>query len=445
MVVKPAVTDWRERYAEKLMSPREAMDIVKPGDTVWVGGLNSVPVTLCGALAERAAELPGVAVYTFLTPFNWDRPEVRENFRIVSFYAGPLERTPIHAGRFEYVPVAGFREGRMPHGTHREYDVAAIPISPPDEDGYCSFGSAVFFSPAIVRLAKQLVGEVHPEFIRTGGQNAVHISKFARLAEAAGPPPPAPIPPRSEETVYAAEVICTLTAAELIPDRATLQIGIGDVSAAMCLYLTDKHDLGIHTELLPGGVADLVQRGVVTGRYKEVHPGKVVASTAAQLSREELDYMDGNPVYELYDFTHTDDMRVLLQFENFVAINNALLVDVTGNVCSEAWGPQVFSGPGGQPTFTYAASVTNAHSIIVLPSSQLADGVRHPRIVPALPEGSTITAHRAFVDYVVTEQGIAHLSGKSLRERAAELISVAHPDVRGELRDQARKLYGVSV
>jgi 4-hydroxybutyrate CoA-transferase len=445
MVVKEPAANWRERYADKLVSPREAMAVVKPGDTVWLGGLNAVPTTLCGALAEWAPELQDVTLATFITPFNWDKPELLRSFRILDAYAGPLERPALHEGRFDYVFMAGFREGHMPWCYHRDYDVAAIPISPPDEDGYCSFGGAVFFNPTIVTLAKQLVGEIHPEFIRTGGQNSIHISKFARLAEAAGPPPPAPIPPRSQETVYAAEVICTLTAAELISDRDTLQIGIGDVSAAMALYLTDKHDLGIHTELLPGGIAELVKQGVVTGKYKEVHPDKVVASLAAQLTQEELDYIDGNPAFELYDFNHTDDMRVLLQFEKFVAVNNALFVDITGNVCAETSGPQVFSGPGGQPTFTYAAHVTNAHSIIVLPSSQLVGDVRHPRIVPMLPEGSTVTAHRAFVDYVVTEQGIAHLSGKSLRERAAELISVAHPDFRGELRQQAKKIYGVTV
>jgi 4-hydroxybutyrate CoA-transferase len=445
MVVKQPMANWRERYAGKLMSPGEAMQIVRPGDRVYLGVLNCIPVTLCAALAERANELHDVTVYTMLTPFNWDRPELLNSFRIIGGYTGPLERQAVREGRFDYCPIGAFREGRMPSGYHIPYDVACIPISPPDEDGYCSFGSAVFFGPVLVNLAKQLVGEVHPEFIRTGGQNSVHISKFARLAEAAGPPPATPIPPRSEETVYAAEVICTLTAAELVADGDTLQIGIGDVSAAMALYLTDKHDLGIHTELLPGGVTELVKQGVVTGRYKEVHPNKVVASVAAQLPAEELEYINGNPDFELYEFGHTDDMRVLLQFEKFVGINNALFVDLTGNVCAETWGPQVFSGPGGQPTFSYAAHVTNQHSVIVLPSSQLIEGVRYPRVVAALAEGSTVTSHRAFVDYVVTEQGIAHLSGKTLRERAAELLSVAHPDFRADLRQQAKKLYGVSV
>jgi len=444
MVIKDLATGWRGQVADKLTSPAEAMAIVRPGDTVWMGAAGSVPTTLCDALAGRAAALPGVTVATLLTAYDWDRPELLQHFRIRGGYAGPVERPAVQAGRFELVPVAGFREGRMPNGFDLAYDVAAIPISPPDADGYCSFGPTVFFGPTIAATARQLVGEVHPEYIRTGGQNRIHISRFARLAEAAGPPLPAPFAPRSEETVYAAEVICTLTASELIPDRATLQMGTGDVSAAMALYLTDKHDLGLHAELLPGGIVDLVEQGVVTGRYKEVHPGKVVASFAAQLSPEELARIDGHPAFELYDFNHTDDLRVILQFQNFVAVNNALFVDLTGNACAESWGALPYTGPGGQPTFAYAASTISARSIIVLPSSQLVAGVRHPRIVATLPEGSTITAHRAFVDYVVTEQGIATLTGKSLRERIGELISVAHPDLRGELRQAAAHVYDVT-
>jgi 4-hydroxybutyrate CoA-transferase len=445
MVIKDAAVNWREQVADKLMSPREAMQAVKPGDAVWLGGLGTVPVTLCAALAERADELADVTIDTFLTPFNWDRPELLKAFRIRTGYAGPLERKAAQEGRFEFIPLAGFREGKMPTGYDREYDVGCIPISPPDEDGYCSFGSSVFFGPTIVAHSKLLIGEVHPEFIRTGGQNSVHISRFAHLAEFTGPAPAAPIAPRSEETVYAAEVICTLTATELVPDRSTVQIGLGDVSAALALYLTEKQDLGIHTELLPGGIVDLVDRGVVTGKYKEVHPGKVVASLAAQLSPEELVRINGNPVFELYDFNHTDDMRLLLQFEHFVAINNALFIDLTGNVCSETWGALPYTGSGGQPTFAYAAHVTNRHSIIVLPSSQLVNDERQPRIMATLPEGSTVTTHRGFVDYVVTEQGIAALSGKSIRERIGELISVAHPDFRADLRRQAAKIYNVTV
>jgi acyl-CoA hydrolase len=437
--------DWLRQVGDRLMSPAEAMRIVKSGDIVWMGAASSVPVTLCQGLTARADELADVTICTCLTPFDWDRPELMGAFTIRTGYTGPLERKPVQEGRFEYVPVAGFREGRMPAGWDFDYDVATIPISPPDGDGYCSFGSSVFFAPTVMATSKRLVGEIHPDFIRTGGQNRVHISKFDRVTLFEGQAAPAPIAPRSQETVAAAEVICSLTAYELIPDRSTIQIGTGDVSAAICFYLGDRHDLGIHTEMLPAGVVDLVDQGVVTGKYKAVHAGKVVASFTAQIPPEELARIDGHPDFELYDFNHTDDMRLILQLENFVAINNALFVDLTGNVCAESWGPLPYTGTGGQATFAYASHVTNRHSIIVLPSSQLVNNERQPRIVATLPEGSTITSHRGYVDYVVTEQGIAKLSGESLRERIAALISVAHPDFRADLRTAAAKVYNLSV
>jgi 4-hydroxybutyrate CoA-transferase len=240
-------------------------------------------------------------------------------------------------------------------------------------------------------------------------------------------------------------VICTLVAAEIVKDRATLQIGIGDVSAALLAFLGDKHDLGIHTELCPGGIVDLVRRGVVTGKYKSLHPGKVVASALAQMPEEDLDFIHENPLFELYDFTYTDDLRNLLQLEGFTAINNALFVDLTGNVCSETRGSEVFSGPGGQPAFAVSASTSSGGSVIVLPSSQLRPDGRVPRVVAELPPGSTPTVHRGFVDAVVTEQGIARLRGKGLRERVGEMLAVAHPDFRADLRKDARRLYAAAL
>lgn len=438
------VFDWKERYADKVGTAAEAVSIIKNGDRVWAGGWTSVPVELCQALQGRAGELRDVHVGTYLTPVNWDKPEVLESFHVTTFYAGPYERAAARAERFDYVPVAQWRDGQLPPGIDRGFDVALVPISPPDQEGWCSFGGGVWFGPTVAKNTKTLIGEVHPEFIRTAGNNRVHVSQFAKLAEYSLPASAPPIPPRSEETELAAQIICTLVANEIVYDRATLQFGVGDVSAALPVFLGERHDLGVHTEIMPGGVVDLVKQGIVNSKYCELHPGKFFASALVQMPQEEMDYIASDPRFELHDFTHTDDLRNLLQIENFVAVNNAMAVDLTGNTASETMGPDVFSGTGGQAAFAVGASTSSGGSVIVLPSSQLVGGERHSRILGGHPEGTTITVHRGFVDFVVTEQGVARLRGKSLRERVNEMISVAHPDFRAELRKDAARIYGIS-
>jgi 4-hydroxybutyrate CoA-transferase len=233
-----------------------------------------------------------------------------------------------------------------------------------------------------------------------------------------------------------------LIANELINDGDTVQIGLGSVSSPIAMYLEHKNDLGIHTEVIPGGVARLVQKGVVTGKYKTVNPGKVVASAGIGVFPDELAIIDRNPNFEFYDFTYTDDLRLLVNQKNYVAVNNALAVDLGGQACSESIGPYMYTGTGGQTIFTITAAYCNpGKSVIVTPSSAVVTGRRISRIVPMLEPGSVVTAQRAFVDYVVTEQGIATLKGKSLRQRAAALIEVAHPDFREELRKEAKRIY----
>lgn len=436
---------WREKHAAKLGTMAEAVGVIESGHKVWCGGWTSVPVQLCSALAERAGEISDVTIGTYLTAYNWDQPKVLENFHVITFYAGPYERTPAREGRFDFIPVAQWREGKLPPGLDLGFDVALIPISPPDEDGWCSFGGGVWFGPTISKHAKVLIGEVHPEFLRTGGQNRIHIDQFARVAEYVPQKSPLVIPPRSEETELAAQVICTLVASEIVYDRCTLQFGVGDVSAALPVFLGDKHDLGVHTEILPGGIVELVKQGVVNSKYSTLNPEKFVASALVQMPQEELDYIASDPRFELYDFTYTDDLRNLLQIENFVAVNNAMAVDITGNAASETMGAKLFSGTGGQAAFAVGASTSSGGSVIVLPSSQLVGDTRHPRIVGGHPEGTVVTVHRSFVDFVVTEQGIARLRGKTLKQRVNEMIAVAHPDHRAELRADAKRLYGISV
>ncbi|HMO94894.1 MAG TPA: hypothetical protein PKD27_02165, partial [Tepidiformaceae bacterium] len=221
-----AVADWRDRVAGKLVSPEEAVALVKDGDSVWTGGWTSVPPQLCGALAATGPRLKDVTIVNFLSPFPWDQPEILEHYKVITGYCSPLDRQAAREGRIEYVPVSQFREGTMPPGLDR-FDVALIPISPPDEDGWCSFGSGVFFGPTVASISGTLIGEIHPEFIRTGGQNRIHIDRFERVIEYNLPPAVAPIPPRSEETEAAAQVICALVANEIVYDGCTLQFGIG--------------------------------------------------------------------------------------------------------------------------------------------------------------------------------------------------------------------------
>ncbi len=461
--------DWHESLAGKLVSPREAVRAVKPGDQVTVAPFTCTPFTLCEALYERRNELRDVRIDHHASLFRWVRegedsgpsaplrpgsPALgglggsgdRTGFEVHTCYATPLDRDGVNAGRVEFLPTARWRADEVPPGWTQEPDVYLVPVSPPDGRGYCSFGPGVWFSPTFCQRAKTVIAEVHESFIRTGGKNFVHASQIDYWTEAQQPTGGAPVPPRTEEETAVTEVICALAASELINDRDTIQVGIGTVSSAIALYLHEKHELGMQTEMVPGGTVDLVDEGVLTGRYKTLHQGKVVGSVLVAMPPEEMARIDGHPAFELHEFGYCDDVRLLAQQDNLVATNNALFVDLTGQVASETIGPRVWTGVGGQTAFAMAAQYSRGgRSITMLPSSHLLNGERVTRIVPVLPQGTAVTIPRTFVDHVVTEHGIATLHGKTVRERIGELIGVAHPDFRGELKTEARRLYGVAV
>ena len=439
--------NWRDLCRSKLTTPQEAVKLVRSGDTVAVATYLSTPFTLCRALLERArsGEFRNVRIEHPAPLFGWTDPDVRDALELRALYLTPQNRDACHAGAMEYVPVGIWKSYEPPGGFSSHPDVFLVPVSPPDAKGYCSFGSGVWLSGPLARNAKLVIAEVRPDFIRTYGENYIHLDQIDVLVEADMPvaSSPAPAPPNEEE-VAAVEVICSLVASELVKDRDTLQIGVGTASSPLGLYLHGKNDLGIHTEVLTGGIVDLVKQGVVTGKYKEVHPFKVVATGIAALSREELDEIHENPIFELYDFGYVDDLRRVIQMENFVAVNNALLVDLTGQVAAESLDHRMYSGVGGQSVFMIAGAYSRGgRSVSVLPSSSIprATGQRVSRIVPVLPPGCSVTVPRTFVDYVVTEYGIATLRGKSLKERARELVAVSHPDMRPELAKQAAALY----
>jgi len=448
--------DWRRRYAHKLRTAAEAVADVRSGQSVTVAMYDGVPPSLCNALAARAPELEDVTVFHFVANFPWyryneGRDEGRPRaFRHLTPFATNVDRAAVREGDVEYLPVGIWRSGRVPPGAG-PFDYHLCTVSAPDGEGWCSFGSSVWMNPTFADNSSTIVAEVDESAIRTGGQNRIHIDRIDRLVEQdvqirekiRGGMTRAQ--ERTDEETAVAEVICTLVGMELVRDGDTVQIGTGAVSAALAPYLAHRRDLGIHTELLPGGVTELVEAGVVTGRRKGTHAGKVVATGLALISPEEIEYIDGNASFELYDFTYTDDIDVLCREPRLVAVNNAMQVDLTGQVNGESIGPWPYTGPGGQTAFAVAAHhAEDGRSVIVLPSSYTRDGEIRSRIVASLDPGAPVTVPRSAVDFVVTERGVATLRGKSVRERIGELIAVAHPDCRSQLREDAGRLYGWS-
>lgn len=441
------MADWRDRVRDKLVTAESAVGHVKSGDTVGVGPFTATPFTLCRALAERGrkGELERVRVEHLASLAPWTDRELQGAFELVDNYATPPNRAACHAGEMEYLPVGLWKSYELPAGVTARPDVYLVPVSPPDAKGFCSFGPGVWMSPTIVRNAALVIAEVQPDFIRTFGENYVHVGEIDWLVDGSGSPAPPAAPPPSEEEAAQVAAICGRVATELVSDGDTVQMGLGTVSGALGHFLGERNDLGVQTELVTGGIAGLVERGVVTGRRKTLHPHKVVGSALAALPSDEMLAIHENPVFELYDFGHTDDLRRLIQQEHFVAVNNALIVDLSGQVSAEAFDHRMYTGVGGQTVFMIAGAYSpGGRSVSVVPSSSVpgGSGRRVSRIVPTLPPGTPVTVPRTYVDHVVTEFGIADLRGRTLKQRARSLCEVAHPDFRDALRDRARELYG---
>jgi len=436
--------DWRQRYAEKLTTPEDAVRAVKDGDRVVIGMHYQTPLALCRALAARGNELRNVEIENSISTFiSWWEDDEPNNLAVRSFFLQASDRPAMRRGLLDYVIAPPTRSDQS-YWLDRQPDVFLTSISPPDDDGWCSFGMSVWGAPEVCREATTVIGEVNERFIRTGGDNRVHISRFAKLVDA----PPVwkylRRPPRTDEENAITDVICTLVASEIVQDGDTLQMGTGTVSAALAPFLVHRHDLGVHSELIFGGIPDLVDVGIVTGARKTVHPGKVVGASFGPLSREEFDRVDGDERYELYCMSHTNDIAVIAAHDNMCVVNNALMVDLTGQINGETIGPQIYSGTGGAFAFAVGAlHARNGRSVTVLPSTSMVDGERRSRILPMFPQGSAVTVPRGYADIVVTEYGIARLKQRTLRQRIDELIAIAHPDFRAELRVDARRLYGV--
>ena len=435
--------DWRRTYADKLTTPEDAVRAVRNGDRVVIGMHYQTPLALCRALAARNGELHCEIDNSISTFISWWPERVENTFHVRTFFLQASDRPAMRAGLLDYVIAPPTRSDES-YWLDRQPDVFLVSISPPDDDGWCSFGMSVWGAPEVARAATHVIGEVNEHLIRTGGDNRIHISRFEALVEA----PPAwkylrRTPPTDEESETAA-VICSLVGAEIVQDGDTLQMGTGTVSAALAPFLSHRRELGVHSELIFGGVPALVDAGVVTGARKTLHPGKVVGASFGPLTAGEFAAVDGDARYELYCMSHTNDIAVIAAHDNMVAVNNALLVDLTGQINGETLGTEIYSGTGGALAFAVGAlHAKGGRAVTVLPSTSIVGGELRSRIVPMFPQGSAVTVPRVYADIFVTEYGIARLKGKTIRRRIDELIAIAHPDFRPELRADARRLYGV--
>ncbi|RJO71506.1 MAG: GNAT family N-acetyltransferase [Myxococcales bacterium] len=420
--------NWREKYKAMIVAADEAVMRIQPGKRVFVGTGCGQPQTLVGALAARGGELSDVEIVHLLTMGDapYAEKKLAQHFRVNSFFIAQNVRAIIQEGMGGYTPISLsdiprlFKSGQLP------LDVALIQVSPPDEAGLCSFGVSVDIVKSAAENAGLVIAEVNPRMPRTLGDSLIHVYDLDLLV-----PVDAPIlevvPMEPDDVV---KKIGEYVAA-LVENGSTIELGIGRIPHAVIDYLKEKRDLGIHTEMLTDRIIDLIESGAVTGERKGIDRGKVVASFCFG-TRRLYDYIDNNPKFSFRPTEYVNDPRNIARHDRMTAINTALEVDLTGQVCSDSLGAQFYSGFGGQLDFSRGAGMAaKGKPIIALPST--AKGGHVSRIVPRLSPGAGVVTTRADVHYVVTEWGVAYLHGKNIQERAMALITIAHPDHRGDL------------
>jgi 4-hydroxybutyrate CoA-transferase len=425
---------WAETYRRRVTTAEEAVRAIRSGDHVWIHAGCNNPEELVRAMVARADELRDVEVAHLLTFGCADHvdPRYAGSFRHRALFIGPNVRRAVNEGRADWVPVFLSEIPRLITSGALPVDVALIHIAPPDEHGFCSYGVGVECTKAAAERAKTVIALVNRQMPRSLGDAFIHVSRLSHVVEIDRPVIELP---QATEVGEVARAIGSHIA-ELIENGSTLQMGIGEIPDAVLLFLKEKRDLGIHTEMFSDGVVDLFESGVVNGEAKTLHRGKIIASFVLG-SKKTFAFLDNNPFVEFHPSDYVNDPFVIAQNEKMVAINSALAVDITGQVSADSFGRQIYSGFGGQVDFIRgAARSKGGRPIIALPST--AKGGTVSRIVDALAEGAGVVTTRADVHYVVTEHGVARLHGKSLRERARELIAIAHPDFRDELRAAAR-------
>ncbi len=429
--------NWEKIYHNKLTTAEEAIQAIKSGDRVFLTGNCSVPQKLLKALVNRARndDIHDVEIVQVLTigDAEYVEPGLEKYIRVNTLFISDNVRKAVNEGRADFTPVFLSEVPRLTQDPNLlRPDVALIHVSPPDEHGFCSFGIEVGMTKPAAEAADIVIAEVNERMPRTLGNSFIHVSKIDHIVEVDYNLPEVVMGQPGELQMKIASYI-----AEMIPDGAVLQTGIGGIPDAVLRYLTDKKDLGIHTELFSDGVIDLIESGVINGARKTIHQGKVIAGFILG-SQRLYDFVDNNPMFEFHTQDYTNDPFVIAQNDNMVSINSAIEVDLTGQVCSDSIGTYFYSGVGGQLDFVYGASRSKGGKpIIALPAT--AKGGTISRIVPVLKPGAGVVTTRNHVHYVVTEYGVASLYGRSIRQRAKELIKVAAPQFRDELTRWAKE------
>lgn len=426
---------WNKIYESRIVTADQAVRQIQSGQRLFLTGNCSVPQQTLAALVEYAPNLKDVEICQALTvgPADYVAPEMSGHLRVNTMFVSANIRKAVQEGRADFTPVLLsefpllFKQGILP------VDVALIHVSPPDEHGFCSLGIEVGLTKSAADAAKIIIAEVNQQMPRTLGDSFIHVSKLDYVV-----PADYPLPELGMGHGDSSEVIERIAGhiAELIPDEATMQMGIGAIPDAVLKYLYEKKDLGIHTELFSDGIIDLVEAGVLTNARKSLHPGKIIAGFIIGTKRL-YEWVDDNPLIELHPTEYVNDPFIIAQNERMVAINSAIEIDLTGQICADSIGHKLYSGVGGQLDFIYGASRSkDGVPIIALPST----AKNFSRIVTSLKPGAGVVTSRNHVRYVVTEYGVANLYGKTIRQRAQALINIAHPDFRDELTREARTL-----
>lgn len=415
----------------KYTTAEKAVETIKSGDRIFVQSVAAAPQTLIKAMCGRAAELKNVEIYHLHTEGEapYTAPEFAGSFHTNALFVGANVRKAIATGEADYIPSF---LSEVPLLFRREIlpiDVALIHVSPPDRHGFCSLGTSVDVSLAGVQMAELVIAQINPKMPRTHGDGLIHTRHIDFAVEVSDD-----LPEVRAAELSADELAIGRNCAALIEDGATLQMGIGAIPNAVLVALANHKNLGVHTEMFSDGLIDLIEREVVNGRMKRVHPGKIVSSFVMG-TRRLYDYIDDNPGIVLLDVAYVNDPAVIRRNPKVTAINSAIEIDLTGQVCADSIGTRIYSGVGGQMDFIRGASLSEGGKpIIALPS---VTGRGESKITPFLKEGAGVVTTRAHVHYVVTEHGTANLYGKTLRQRAKELIKIAHPAHREELEKQA--------